>query len=380
MLRLSKALGSAGVDVSIVSTGVSLKMGFSPNLIYKLNRTEADGMNCLILPAVGLPIVGYVVEPVILSAWMFLRCLRRKPSALMVYNGTLATAVAVIIARLFSVRVIYDVEDVPDFTTAVKATGPERPRLLQHLTWTIASRIQRPLSYAIVAPSRRFLTVLGLTQAGCKPHSRVISGCMDVTAQQPRYADSMEQGRPLRVLFSGKLESEHGFDILLEAIRRILSEEKVAGRLQFHICGSFNGNAPRGSAFSIPQHSSVVFHGFVSDLEYRDLLLQADVGLALQRSSGIYRDLRTPSKAYEFLASGKLVVATRVGDLAELFPDHAVCLDPETGDSLAGLFRILALQPERFLGTAERGLTLARDQYSLESAGRTLRQLVTQPL
>ena len=89
----------------------------------------------------------------------------------------------------------------------------------------------------------------------------------------------------------------------------------------------------------------------MTDNHYHELLNEADIGLALQMPSGIFSQTRTPSKAYEFLASGKLVIAMRVGDLDELYPHSAVCLENEKPAELAALIRDIAHSPETMSGS-----------------------------
>jgi glycosyltransferase involved in cell wall biosynthesis len=120
----------------------------------------------------------------------------------------------------------------------------------------------------------------------------------------------------------------------------------------------------------------VYYHGFLPDSGYQEVLARADVGLALQKSSGIFSETRTPSKAYEFLASGKLVIAMRVGDLEELYPDAAVCVENENASELAGLLRNIAATPDPFVVIANRGLEIARERYSFPAAARILTDLI----
>jgi glycosyltransferase involved in cell wall biosynthesis len=197
---------------------------------------------------------------------------------------------------------------------------------------------------------------------------------MEVTALSPVLRTYAGERRPLRVLFSGKLESEHGYDLLLGAIREILADPDPAHPIEFHICGTPNRNS---KTFQPPPvHSSVNYHGFLSDARYQEILKHADVGLALQKPSGLFSETRTPSKAYELLASGKLVIAMRVGDLDELYPDCAVCLESESSSELAALLRNIANSPSQFLTIATNGLEAARERYSYAAAAHSLAGLI----
>lgn len=291
----------------------------------------------------------------------------------MVYNATIASAFGVAVAAAFGVPVIYEVEDVPDWQLLKNNASDEKPRRFQHLSWLIASKIQIPLSRGMIVPSKRFLRAMGVSSRKTRT-ARVLSGCMEVTTPEPAIKTYLNSPRPLRVLFSGKLENEHGYDLLLGAIRAILSNPDPEHPIEFHICGrpscaSTNFEPP-------PQHTSVNYHGFLPDSGYQEVLARADVGLALQKASGIFSETRTPSKAYEFLASGKLVIGMRVGDLDELYPDSALCLENEDAAELAALLKHIAASPEPFVQIAKAGLESAREKFSYSAAGRILVDLI----
>jgi glycosyltransferase involved in cell wall biosynthesis len=373
MSRLAQALALSGKTVTIVSSGVSLNIGFAGRFWHRAARGKIGEVGFILLPAVGLPVIGFLLEPLILSAWLAARVLKQRPAALMVYNATIASAFGVALAAALRVPVIYEVEDVPDWQALTNNVSAEKPRRFQHLSWLIASKIQIPLSRGIVVPSRRFLRAMGVSGRKLRA-ARVLSGCMEVTTPEPALRTYPNSSRPLQVLFSGKLENEHGYDLLLGAIGEILSNPDPDHPIEFHICGR-----PSGTSINFeppPMHPSVHYHGFLPDSGYQQVLARADVGLALQKASGIFSETRTPSKAYEFLASGKLVIGMRVGDLDELYPDSALCLENEDAVELAALLKRIAVNPEPFIALARTGLETARERYSYPAAGRILVDLI----
>jgi glycosyltransferase involved in cell wall biosynthesis len=371
MIRLAKALACAGSGVRIVSTGVSLRIGFFKRILHRPQNLVVDGIPVSVLAALGVPLLGFVTEPLFLLAWLFTRFAFHRPSAMLVYNATVASALAVMMAALFRIPVIYEVEDVPTWTVATGAKAAEKPRLFQNLSWLLAAKVQRPLCSRVLVPSRKFLNALNLENADGL--AVVISGCMDAEASAARIENYASDRRPLKVLFAGKLEAEHGYDLLLGAIDELRREDESLSGFEFHICG-----LPRkeDKQFQPPRYLNVFYHGFVTDSQYKKLLADCDVGLALQKSAGLFQQTRTPSKAYEFLASGKLLIATNVGDLGDLFPHSAICLDSETAAQLAALLRNIARSPANFVRVAQNGLDLAKQQFSFQAVGRTLAAIV----
>jgi glycosyltransferase involved in cell wall biosynthesis len=317
-------------------------------------------------------VLGFIAEPLLLLAWLLKRFVFHRPSAMLVYNATIASSLAVMLASLFRIPVIYEVEDVPTWAVATGAETTEKPRLFQNLSWLLAAKVQRPLCSRVLVPSRRFLGPLKLETVD-KDLAVVISGCMDVEASAARIENYLSEPRSLKVLFAGKLEAEHGYDLLLGAIDELRREDESLSGFEFHICGL---PKKEDKQFEPPQFRNVFYHGFVTDSQYRELLADCDIGLALQKSAGLFQQTRTPSKAYEFLASGKLLIATNVGDLCDLFPHSAICLDSETPAQLAAILRNIARAPVDFVSVAQHGLDLAKQRFSLQAVGQTLAAIV----
>ncbi|HXE14777.1 MAG TPA: glycosyltransferase [Bryobacteraceae bacterium] len=372
MIRLAKALTRGGAEAHIVSTGVSLRIGLFKQILHRQQNLVVDGIRVSVLPALGVPVVGFLAEPLFLLAWLFARFAFHRSSAMLVYNATVTSALAVMLASLFRIPVIYEVEDVPTWAVTTGARSAEKPRLFQNLSWLIAARVQRPFCSRVLVPSRRFLDALNLKEADGRL-AVVVSGCMDVEASAARIESYVSDRRPLKVLFAGKLEAEHGYDLLLGAIDELRREDELLSRFEFHVCG-----LPRkeDKQFEQPKFPNVFFHGFVTDSRYKNLLGDCDIGLALQKSAGLFQQTRTPSKAYEFLASGKLLIATNVGDLGDLFPHSAICLDLETSSQLAELLRHISRSPVDFVPVAQHGLDLAKKQFSFQTVGQALAAMV----
>lgn len=67
--------------------------------------------------------------------------------------------------------------------------------------------------------------------------------------------------------------------------------------------------------------SFVSYLGFVNDEKYNQLLDEADICLVLQNPEGRYSEFKTPSKFYEYIASGKCVISSYSGDYSNLPSD-----------------------------------------------------------
>src|ERR1035441_5266628 len=212
MLRIAKALNSAGRHVELVGNGMSFRARIGECLIHRTEHGVADDIPFTVIPALGLPVLGFLVEPPIFLGWLLARFIRQRPRALIVYNATFASALGVALARLFGIRAVYEVEDLSSVSNALKSSGPERPSVLLQCINQTLSAVQLSLCDRLLVPSTDFLRVLGVSKRHLES-ALVVTGCMEPTVQAPRIEDA-GSGRPLTVLFAGKLERAHGYGLL----------------------------------------------------------------------------------------------------------------------------------------------------------------------
>jgi glycosyltransferase involved in cell wall biosynthesis len=103
-----------------------------------------------------------------------------------------------------------------------------------------------------------------------------------------------------------------------------------------------------------------------------DYVAVSDLCWVPMRDSGANRG-RFPVKVGEFLAAGKPVVTTDVGDVGSLLRNEeagaVACDNPQ--DLADAVLRLLS-DPERMSEMARRGQELAKDRYSLDLVGQTL--------
>jgi glycosyltransferase involved in cell wall biosynthesis len=180
------------------------------------------------------------------------------------------------------------------------------------------------------------------------------------------------KGEPFRLVWAGRVVPDKGLDVLLAAVQRLdggglpVSLEIVgdgAGR------GALEAQARAASIDGIVRWS-----GYVGDRdEYLGHLRDADLFVLPSRAEGI------PKVLVEAMASGLPIVATRVGQVAQLLPDghRGQLVEPDDPAALARAIRSLAADPGARLRLATEGLDFARDHTMEAQADRLLAWLRT---
>jgi glycosyltransferase involved in cell wall biosynthesis len=203
-----------------------------------------------------------------------------------------------------------------------------------------------------------------------------LRGGADAERYRPRPADAAmrrtlggEPDRPLIGLISGfRVMKGHG--VLIEAAAR-LARAGVRPRFVLIGRGPFE-DAVRAEVEKAGLASAVTFAGYVDDVPAAMAAL--DVGLYVPlESEGMSR------VAFEYLAAGRPLVASRVGAVAEALTDgrDAVLVPAGDAPALADAIAGLLADPARAAGLGEAGRRLLVDRYSGARVAETLEAIYT---
>lgn len=128
------------------------------------------------------------------------------------------------------------------------------------------------------------------------------------------------------VLFCGSPKPHKGLDILARAIGRSTAEAHL------HVIAPPFDDAVRESLRSAAR-DRVTFQGPVARRDLPRHLATADAVVIPQRDTPVGR-MQTPAKLFDAMASGRAIIATRVGDIAEILDDCGIVVEPEDPDAL----------------------------------------------
>ena len=368
MHRVAQAIRDAEADCVIVSPGASCRMAWKGVWFHKASVTRSEGVPVCLASALGVPFVS--------AGWALISTLalvvslhrRHGVSGVVVYNYRMIECLVATVARwMLRVPVLLDLEDVsiPKLTD-LKSGGIES--FIRQIWCGFMMGMTLRVCHAVFAPTSRFRSVL--------PHGKkfeVLDGCMRIPALlsgEPETAcASICAERPLALLFSGKIEFEHGVDVLAKAILSIDMMQN-AHNYHFHICGG--GSALewlRRELFKV-QQVNVFIHGFVSNCLFRQIFDRAEVCLVLQKPDGRHSFFKTPSKGYEALCAGKTLVVSNIGDFGMLPASVCRVVDPLNEESLVEAIKTLTREDVRRYG--KHALAHARTRWDSAVVGRRI--------
>lgn len=136
------------------------------------------------------------------------------------------------------------------------------------------------------------------------------------------------------VLYHGQLHSCQYVRLFLEAIRIIL-ETQGSDRLKFMVMGSGSElGALKKAAQELGVESRVIFTDFVPHAEVPEHIASADICVAPFEDNEVTR-CKSPLKIVEYLASGKPVVASNVGEVKNMLEGAGLLVEPGKAEALA---------------------------------------------
>ncbi len=173
----------------------------------------------------------------------------------------------------------------------------------------------------------------------------------------------------LTVLYIGQLEGAAHANLLVDAAPHVIAQHHD---IQFLIAG---GGEQEDNLRKIVEQStvrdSIYMTGYVNADVIPELVGAADICIASFEDSAASR-AKSPLKIAEYLASGKPVVASRVGEVPWMIQDCGILVDPGDSDAIAQGILQYAANPDRRISDGERARHRALEHFTWDRGADTL--------
>lgn len=292
--------------------------GIRPTLL-SLGRGRADGSTDRFAACAGrvggIPIAyGRFTRRRLVSEWQSLvapfpilwsRRRHARHTTLLLYNRMESHVLALWFARMLGYRTMLDLED---------GQVPSADRTISLRVRLLIAVIDRGccngalLACKALAGATRLRPVL--------PYY----GVVDVSAPPRDLAQPV-----VHALIGGTVARDTGADMLAAAIVRLHETFPDLAR-QFHLHVSGTGDMVDTFRTMSRTTPGITVHGRLDDDDYRALLNQCSIGLALKPNAGALADTTFPSKVTELAGAGLLVLTTDISDVRDVLGEGAVYL------------------------------------------------------
>ncbi|MBE7561105.1 glycosyltransferase family 4 protein [bacterium] len=183
-----------------------------------------------------------------------------------------------------------------------------------------------------------------------------------VSGERVRKALGINPKKPAPViLYQGQLEGAHDAELLIDAAAMVLPKYPEA---RFVVVGGGRGLAAlKERARASEGARAFTFTGYIKREMVPYYVAAADVVVACFENNAVTR-CKSPLKLAEYLAAGKAIVASDVGDVGMMLGDAGLLVRPGSAEHLAeGILQLLA-DPERRAVCGRRARRRAENIYN----------------
>lgn len=334
---------------NLVEPLVNKNLVTAHNLIYQKDNKEPIGKSG-VLNNINFKIIDFRLDNPfsIFGFWWagmsFLRKSKKKGQKNILYNynyADLKNIFFLLYARLIGYKIILDIIEDNRF---------ERPdgfiNRLRLKTSIFLFRFSRLFTDHFVAISEQLHERASQNAKGKVPVSLIpITVNLNYFKKNGYHADKSN----LKIFYGGSYAVKDGLKYLIDAFDVVSKKDKS---IQLILTGS----APIKSDLDeiktkidrVEAKDRIRFMGFLKTDDYYNLLNNCDI-FCMTRINSIYANAGFPFKLGEFLAAGKAVIATRVGDVPNyLFNDvNALVINPDSVEELSDAIMTVVNNPKK---------------------------------
>lgn len=279
-----------------------------------------------------------------------------------VHSHEEGVVIGVALARALGIPHLYDMHS--SLPQQLSNFGFSQSRLLGGLfRWIERLAIRRSRVVVVICPHLEDVV------RGVDPAARTVlienaPGAGDTagtaSGRQGREELGLAPSTPM-VLYTGTFEAYQGLDLLFAAARRVVEQEPAT---RFVLVGGRPDQIEiaRGQARAAGVEDATIFTG-QRPPEDIPSFLEAATLLVSPRSTG----WNTPLKIYQYLRSGKPIVATRLLTHTQVLDDKTAILTGTSAEEFAEGVLLAIRDPERGRRVGEQAKRLADTKYTYES-------------
>jgi len=356
IFMLCQALRLAGVRPCIISLGRGRAGGskeFFPSVVRRIG-----GVPVYYAPFSRIPFLSELLSLLAPIGFIF-RMRRQNPKAVIFYNRMAAYIPSLLVSSILGYRNVLDLED-----GEVPSVGQKHARFLTRMVPRLFDRLCKEGALLACNALTEFTT------------ARPVLSYYGTAVGEA--ASNRWQSECVTVLMGGTLCLDTGAELLIDSIRQLRHDALPwLVHLRFDVTGSGPSLAGLTALAAEPGYPKITVHGRTTDIQYREVLRLADVGLALKLNNGPLANTTFPSKVIEFAAAGLLVLTTDISDVCQVLGTNgALYLTRDEPQALIDLLKNIVMDRTMAQEYAKYGFLNVQALCSPESSGYTVANFI----
>ena len=353
---LCRAMSKAGVRATVVSLGRGRQDGSGRYFRAKAQRVA--GVPVIYLPFLHAPVLSELLTLVAFFPLLWRLHRKKATKTILFYNRMPAYLPALIVAKMLRINAVLDLEDGATDLSHWSLSGV-KSRMLRWFYDTLCSG-----GALLACQALENLTKLRPTLC-CYGTSESLS------------TEANWNLSPVTVLLGGTVSYDTGAPLLINAINRLREQSPAwASNISFTITGKGDCLEPFKALAAGDGKPKVFVHGRTTDEEYRRILANTHVGLALKPNSGALADTTFPSKVIEFASLGILVMSTDISDVRQVLADGAIYLELDDPTLLIEKLRWVVEHRDAARALSVSGMKAVSAACAPEKVGHRLRDFL----
>jgi glycosyltransferase involved in cell wall biosynthesis len=346
------------------------------NLVFETDNKEPIGKQG-VLNDINFRVVGFRLVNVfsIFSFWYqgisFIRKSKKTGYKNILYNynyADLKNIIFILYARMIGYRIILDIVEDNRFEPHAGIINKIRLK-----TSIFLFRLSAYFVHGYVAISEHLRRRALFISKGKLPVEMI-----PVTVNLNYFPQSvyLPDKNNLRIFYGGSFGEKDGLGYLVDAVGAICQRRNSVKLL---LSGAGNGRDMeiiKSKIEQSPAKNSIAFLGFLSTADYYTTLNSCDI-FCMTRVNSKYANAGFPFKLGEFMASGKAVIATNVGDVPVYLKNNvnSLLINPNSADELVDAITTVIENPEKIISLGAEARKTAEDNFDSEKAGLRLMTL-----
>jgi glycosyltransferase involved in cell wall biosynthesis len=318
------------------------------NLVYQSDNKEPIGKSGS-LNNINFKVIGFRLSNIftIFGFWSggmsFLKQSKLRENKNIIYNYNypdLKNIVFLLYGKLIGYKIIFDIIEDNRFEAYVSFINKIRLQTSRFLF-----KVSRHFADGYVAISEHLYKRVKLISKGKTPvfliPVTVNLNYFNNTGYQPDKKD-------LKIFYGGSFGEKDGLEYLISAFDEV---SRTDSGIQLLLTGAGLKKDMERIKSKIDQcvnKDRIIFKGFLSSSDYYSVLNTCDI-FCMTRINSKFANAGFPFKLGEFLASGKGVIATKVGDVPDYLSDNvnALLISPNSVNELTEAITIFIKNPEK---------------------------------
>ena len=305
------------------------------------------------------------------AAWLAFWSAKKRYRIVHVHNMPDFLVFGAVVPKMTGAKVVLDLHDpMPELMMSIY----DLPEHHRYVTW-LKSLEKWSIAFAdlVLTPNIAFRDLF--ISRGCPAEKiGIVMNSPQMEIFDPaKYAasgqDVSKGERPFRLMYHGLIAERHGLDTAIEALAQIRSQ---IPSLEFHIYGGRTPYLEKIEQMVEHLHlrDCVDYCGFKPQSIIAEAIADADLGVIPNRRNP-FTEINMPTRIFEYLAMGKLVVAPNTRGIRDYFDAQSLLLfEPGNSSDLAKKILWVFRNRDRAADLAERGRRVYQEHLWIKEDGR----------